>query len=457
MMGQRIPFSYSYLDLPERFYTCQSAAPAPAARLVAFNDRLAAELGFEGLTPQEATALFSGGQLPDTARPFAQVYAGHQFGGFSPQLGDGRALMLGELETATGRVDVQLKGSGPTPYSRRGDGRAWVGPVLREYLMSCFMDAMGVPTTRALAAVTTGAPVLREQGPLPGAILTRVASSHIRVGTFQFFAARGDLDGLQALFDYTVARHAPHAQTPDALLAHVVQTQASLVAKWMGLGFIHGVMNTDNVAISGETIDYGPCAMMDVYHPDRVFSSIDRQGRYAYSSQPAVTHWNLAQFATALVPLMPDQDKAIEGFTRIINTFPDVFNASREQVFAAKLGLPVGTGAAQIADDLLMVMADQKLDFTTTFHRLDAMEHHAPDWFAHWRGCRPDDALWRQHNPAVVPRLHLIEAVIQAALRDDYGPFETLLDAVSNPFDPEEAFMTPPAPDEQVLRTFCGT
>ncbi len=458
-MPLTLPFDTTYLDLPDHFYTRQPAAPVSDPKLIVFNHDLATRLGLDSasLTDAEAAALFSGNSLPDTATPFAQVYAGHQFGGFSPQLGDGRALHLGELDTPMGRVDIQLKGAGRTPYSRMGDGRAWVGPVLREYLMSCAMDALGVPTTRALAAVTTGDPVLREQGPLPGAILTRVAASHIRVGTFQFFAARGDVDALRQLTDYTIARHYPNADGPTGLLEAVMSAQASLVARWMGLGFIHGVMNTDNVQIAGETIDYGPCAFMDVFHDDTVFSSIDRQGRYAYSNQPPITHWNLAQFATALVPVMPDADAAIETFTQVINRFPTLFAQKWGEVFAPKLGLAPSPAATSLAQDLLVQMQEAKADFTNTFNALDDTAEAFPDWYANWRAQDPDDALWRATNPSVIPRTHMIEATISSATTGDFAPFHDMLAAVSDPFTPRDAYMQPPEPHERVTQTFCGT
>ncbi|WP_281982938.1 protein adenylyltransferase SelO [Thalassorhabdomicrobium marinisediminis] len=458
-MPLTLPLTATYLDLPERFYTRQPAPPVAAPRLIVFNHDLAARLGLDTaqMTDAEAAALFSGNALPDAATPFAQVYAGHQFGGFSAQLGDGRALHLGELKTSEGRVDIQLKGSGPTPYSRNGDGRAWLGPVLREYLMSCAMDALDVPTTRALAAVSTGETVRREHGPLPGAILTRVAASHIRVGTFQFFAARNDVEGLRALTDYAMARHFPKATTPLEFFEQVVARQADLVARWMGLGFIHGVLNTDNVQIAGETIDYGPCAFMDDYHPDRVFSSIDRQGRYAYSNQPSVTHWNLAQFGTALVLLEPDQDKAIDAYTEALNRFPALYQAAWSRVFAAKLGLAAGDETTALAQDLLTEMATAGLDFTNTFHALDRTADTLPDWHARWRAAKPDDALWRRTNPAVIPRTHKIEEVIETAVTGDFAPFHAMLAAVSAPFTESEAYMKPPQAHEKVHQTFCGT
>lgn len=458
-MPLTLPLETTYLDLPDRFYTEQKATPVSAPSLIAFNRDLANELGLDvsQMTDEDAAEVFSGNHTSEGTRPFAQVYAGHQFGRFSPQLGDGRALVLGELDAPEGRVDLQLKGSGPTPYSRMGDGRAWVGPVLREYLMSCAMQALGIPTSRALAAVATGDQVLREQGPLPGAVLTRVAASHIRVGTFQYFAARGDTGGLRALADYTIQRHYPHATDPADLLTAVMERQTRLVAKWMSVGFIHGVMNTDNVQIAGETIDYGPCAFMDDYHPNRVFSSIDRQGRYAYSNQPPITHWNLAQFATALVPLMPDQDAAIEAFTKIINRFPALFQTEWAAAFAPKLGLAPSPEAAQLAQDLLDRMATRDADFTNTFSTLDDLAQTDPDWHAAWRAMDPDDALWRATNPQVIPRTHQIERAIQSATYDDFAPFHAMLSAVSAPFTEDPDYMAPPTEDERVMQTFCGT
>ena len=458
-MPLNIPFDTTYLALPERFYSKVQAAPASDPKLISFNHNLAAELGLDtsDMTDEDAANLFSGNDIPEGATPFAQVYAGHQFGGFSPQLGDGRALHLGEIDAPTGRVDIQLKGSGPTPYSRNGDGRAWVGPVLREYLMSCAMTALDIPTTQALAAVTTGDPVLREQGRLPGAVLTRVAASHIRVGTFQYFAAQRDVDALEKLTAYTIQRHYPDAKDPLHMFEMVMQRQATLVAKWMSVGFIHGVMNTDNVGIAGETIDYGPCAFMDTYHPDTVFSSIDRQGRYAYSNQGPLTHWNLAQFATSLVQIMPDADKAIEDFTAILNDFPTLFEDEWAKAFAPKLGLPQNVETSTLAKDLLYLMADTNADFTNTFNALDETEINHPDWHRRWRAAKPDDELWRATNPQIIPRTHKIEQVIKAATNDDFAPFHQMLAALQTPFTPNADFAQPPLEGEKVRQTFCGT
>ena len=454
------PFDNSYARLPERFYTRQGPTPVASPSLIAFNHGLARDLGIDTGDADGATlaTLFSGNALPEGAAPLAQVYGGHQFGHWNPQLGDGRALLLGEVKNGTQRFDIQLKGSGPTPYSRMGDGRAWPGPVLREYLMSEAMAALGVPTTRALAAVATGEEVLRETGPMPGAVLTRVAASHVRVGTFQYFAARGDREALAALADHVITRHYPDAEGPADLLRAVTEAQARLIATWMSLGFIHGVMNTDNMAVSGETIDYGPCAFMDVYHPGKVFSSIDRGGRYAYGNQPQIALWNLAQLASSLVPLMPDQDAAVEDFTSIINTFGDVYQAEWTRLFAAKLGLGPDAGP-DLAMRLLTWMAEETRDFTTTFRALAEGEEIGPeDWRADWQGQTPDLAIARAANPVVVPRLHLIEGVITAGVQGDFAPFHDLLARVTAPFDEApEAYRRPPQPEEEVTRTFCGT
>ncbi|MBU2993670.1 YdiU family protein [Octadecabacter sp. 1_MG-2023] len=458
-MSLTLPFETTYLTLPDRFYSKHAATPVSAPSLIVFNHDLAAELGIDtsDMSDEDAAYIFSGNEVLAGSTPFAQVYAGHQFGGFSPQLGDGRALHLGEIDSPLGRVDIQLKGSGPTPYSRNGDGRAWVGPVLREYLMSCAMQALDIPTTKALAAVLTGDPVLREQGPLPGAVLTRVASSHIRVGTFQYFAARSDVDGLRELMTYTIERHYPSASGPTDLIKQVMQRQIQLVAKWMSVGFIHGVMNTDNVSVAGETIDFGPCAFMDTYHPDTVFSSIDRRGRYAYSNQGPLTHWNLAQFATSLVALMPDTDLAIEEFTALLNTFPDLFEAEWARVFAPKLGLSQSDETTALIKELLSLMSEANADFTNTFNALNQTEQTFPEWYAKWRAAGPNDDLWRETNPQVIPRTHKIEQAITAATTGDFAPFHTMLAAVKSPFTPSPDFATPPEEDEKVRQTFCGT
>jgi serine/tyrosine/threonine adenylyltransferase len=472
-MTMHIPFDNSYAALPPRFYTRQVAQPVSSPRLLAFNAPLAADLGITPGDPDEMAAIFAGNAVPDGAAPLAQVYAGHQFGGFSPQLGDGRALLLGEVVDRYGqRRDIQLKGSGQTPYSRMGDGRAWLGPVLREYLLSEAMHALGVPTTRALAAVLTGERVYREAA-LPGAVLTRVAASHIRVGTFQYFAARRDIEGLQALYEHTRARHYPDAQTPAQLLEAVIAAQARLVAKWLSIGFIHGVMNTDNTSLSGETIDYGPAAYMDTYHPVTVYSSIDAHGRYAYDNQANVIVWNMAQLATALVPLMPDTDTAIAAFTAAINAMPALIAAERLAAFRPKLGLTGDDPAdAALIDDLLALMQAGQADFTNTFRALahgnardqftDRAAYDA--WHTRWQArLAVEDAPQARMlgaNPAYIPRNHRVEAMIQAAVAGDMAPFERLLRVLSDPFTEqpgEEDLTRPPMVHEVVAQTFCGT
>lgn len=451
-------FDNSYARLPERLFTAMQAAPVPDPKLFALNTDLLATFG---ATEHEADwpAIFSGNQVPDGAAPLAQAYGGHQFGHWNPGLGDGRALMIGEVVTDSGRFDLQLKGSGRTPYSRSGDGRAWLGPVIREYLMSEAMHALGVPTTRALAAVTTGDTVYRETG-LPGAILTRVASSHIRVGTFQLFSFLQDRDALQALFDHTQARHFPDADGPAAVLQSMADRQADLIAQWVSLGFIHGVMNTDNMLICGETIDYGPCAFMDGYHPMRVFSSIDHQGRYAYGNQPKIAVWNIAQFASALVNLMPDQDAAIEDFTRIVNSFADRYAATSARLMAAKIGLAPTDAARDLVNRLLQMMTETEADFTNSFARLpdlDIAHPDAADWRRDWQAQSPDPDLMARHNPRVIPRTHMIEQAIQAAVSGDRNPFDTMLAAVIKPFEDNDSFNKPPRPEEAIPQTFCGT
>ncbi len=462
-------FDNSYSRLPAGMFTRQTATPVPAPALIAVNVALGAELGVDAdwLASDAALQVFAGNVVPEGADPLAQAYAGHQFGGWNPGLGDGRALLLGEV---MGR-DIQLKGSGPTPYSRRGDGRAWLGPVMREYIVSEAMHALGVPTTRALAAVTTGETIWRE-GSKPGAILTRVAASHIRVGTFQLFAAKGDLGALRALYDHVVARHYPNAKTPADLLEAVMKNQAVLIAKWMGLGFVHGVMNTDNVSVAGETIDYGPCAFMDDYHADSVFSAIDQQGRYAYANQPRIAVWNLAQFATALIPLMDNQEAAIEQFTAIINQFPDLYEAEWIKVFGAKLTIVDPSEADRdLITDLLALLQKDGADFTNVFAHLagDAAQDQFVDraafqkWFARWETRRAGDFATRMAavNPKIIPRNHQVEAVIQAGVAGDLAPFHALLAAATQPFAPltdaTEGFAKAPSRAERVTQTFCGT
>ncbi|KMW57569.1 Selenoprotein O and cysteine-containing-like protein [Candidatus Rhodobacter oscarellae] len=474
-MSLSIPFDNSYGRLPERFYTRQDPVPVAEPGLIAVNQKLAQELGldFQALTSEPGVAALAGNARFDGADPLAQVYAGHQFGGWSPRLGDGRAILLGELIDNKGlRRDIQLKGSGRTPYSRGGDGRAWVGPVIREYIVSEAMHALGIPTTRALAAVTTGETVMRER-PLPGAVLTRVASSHIRVGTFQYFASQRDTEALRALTDYVIARHYPDAGNALELLENVIALQARLIARWMGVGFIHGVMNTDNSHVAGETIDYGPCAFMDDFHPDKVFSSIDQFGRYAYGRQPEIAVWNMAQLATSLLPLIDeDIDKAVKLATDAVHRFPDIYREAWLKEFRAKIGLATEEdGDAALIEGLLGRMATLRVDFTNTFRGLSegtarqqfsdpaAYDGWAEEWQARLAR-EPGDpiALMRATNPAVIPRNHRVEEAIQAATSEDYAPFFKLNAVLSKPFELSEAdYAKPPQPEEVVHQTFCGT
>ena len=468
----RIPFDNSYATLPDGFFTRLDPTPVKEPKLLAWNDDLAASLGIKGGDAKTRAQVFGGNEVPAGAAPLAQLYAGHQFGNFNPQLGDGRAILLGEVVDSEGnRRDIQLKGSGPTPYSRMGDGRAWVGPVLREYLISEAMHALGVPTTRALAAVATGEPILRESGPLPGAIVTRVAASHLRVGTFQVFAHRGEVEALKTLTDYSIARHYPEADGPLSLLRAVCAAQAELVAQWMSFGFIHGVMNTDNCSISGETIDYGPCAFMDAFHQGRVFSSIDRQGRYAYGNQPQIVVWNMAQLATSLLQQMDDKETAVEDATEIVHDMPELIEAAWLQRFAAKLGISNPRPEdVDLINELLNLMQTDGSDFTNTFRALgtdQARDHFTnrdafDTWAENWRSRIKDEpdpqAVMQAANPAVIPRNHRIEQMIEAAVAGDMAPFERLMTALATPFeeaDPE--LQRPPTEDEIVPATFCGT
>ncbi|WP_170523403.1 protein adenylyltransferase SelO [Ruegeria arenilitoris] len=472
-MTLTIPFDNSYARLPGAFYARQSPEPVRAPRLVAFNDDLAQVLGISPGDAQDMAQVFAGNTLPDGAEPLAQLYSGHQFGNYNPQLGDGRAVLLGEVVGTDGiRRDIQLKGSGRTPFSRQGDGRAWLGPVLREYVVSEAMHALGIPTTRALAAVETGEVVLRE-GPMPGAVLTRVAQSHLRVGTFQVFAARGQIADLRRLTDYAIARHYPDVTGPMGLLRAVRDAQAALIAQWMAVGFIHGVMNTDNCAISGETIDYGPCAFMDSYHPNTVYSSIDRMGRYAYSNQPEIAVWNLAQLATALIQQIEDKQAAVEEATEIVHAMPDLMQQHWLRRFRAKIGLTTEEdGDLALISDLLTRMAQNQADFTNTFRALgsDAARDQFTDpaafdgWAEGWRArlTREADpaAVMLAANPAFIPRNHRVEQMIQAAVQGDYAPFHRLNAVLARPYDdqPDAADLRrPPTQDEVVHATFCGT
>ena len=455
------PFDNSFVSLPKSFYMRQDPVPVAAPALIKFNHDLAAETGVQALDfPLEVLA---GNTVPEGAAPLAAAYAGHQFGNFVPQLGDGRAVLLGEVVGPDGlRRDIQLKGAGRTFFSRGGDGRAAIGPVLREYLVSEAMHALGVPTTRALAAITTGETVRRET-PLPGAILTRVAKSHLRVGSFQFHYARQDKAALETLTEYARARHYPEAKTPLEFLDAVVAAQAGLVAKWMGLGFIHGVMNTDNCSIAGETIDYGPCAFMDSYHPETVFSSIDRKGRYAYANQPKIAQWNLAQLAQTLVPLVGE----VERLEASLHRFDDLYAAEFTRIFTAKLALAKPDTDFIVAT--LKMMADEGVDFTLFFRRLAYGQDisdlfttppTAKTWHGEWEKRRLPDAGMKAVNPVFIPRNHQIEAALKAAGQGDFAPFETLHAVLATPFSekPKHAeFENPPNEDERVLATFCGT
>ena len=486
-------FDNTYARLPARFFASVSPTPVRAPRVVKVNRPLAEELGLDpdALASPEGALLLAGNALPPGAEPIALAYAGHQFGHFVPQLGDGRAILLGEVVTRAGRrVDVQLKGSGRTPFSRQGDGRAALGPVLREYIVSEAMAALGVPTTRALAAVLTGEPVARDEI-LPGAVLTRVAASHIRVGTFELFAARGDGEALAALASYALRRHYPEAVGSGndglALLERVVSAQANLVARWLGVGFVHGVMNTDNTAISGETIDYGPCAFLDEYDPGKRFSSIDHGGRYAFANQPRIAQWNLARLGETLLPLLADdEDEAVRLATESLQRFATLFGSAHAGVLRAKLGLATEEeDDVALAADLLGRMEASEVDFTVLFRRLCAAAEDpaederiaslfAPpaaflDWSRSWRrrlsredvaaGARA--AAMRRANPAFIPRNHRIAEAIDAAVRrDDFAPFETLVRLLGRPYDdqPDLAYLAdPPRPDERVRQTFCGT
>jgi uncharacterized protein YdiU (UPF0061 family) len=470
-----IAFDNSYARLPGRFFVRQPPTPVAAPRLFALNEPLARAMGLDPAVLAAAPEIWAGNRLPEGAEPIAQAYAGHQFGGWVPQLGDGRAILLGEVLAPDGRrLDIQLKGAGRTPFSRMGDGRAWLGPVIREYLVSEAMAALGIPTTRALAIATTGETVWRE-APLPGAVLTRIAESHIRVGTFQFFAARGDTEALRLLTETAIARHFPDADGALGLLRAAVVAQARLVARWMGLGFIHGVMNTDNAHVGGITIDYGPCAFMDAYHPGTVFSSIDQHGRYAYGNQPQIAAWNMAQLAACLLPLIDaDRDRAAAAATEAVRAFAPAYEAAWAATFRAKLGLATAAeGDVALIEQLLALMAAQGADFTRSFRGLAegnaAAEFADPAVFEAWQAdwharlaaegtpLAAAQAMMRQVNPAVIPRNHRVEAAIAAAVVGDRGPFDALAAALATPFEGGGAFRDAPRPEEVVARTFCGT
>ncbi len=492
----RFNFDNSYARLPKRFYARVDPTPVSAPRLIKLNHELADRLRLDiaELESPEGIEILSGNRVAAGSEPLAMAYAGHQFGYFVRQLGDGRANLLGEVIGIDGvRYDIQLKGGGRTPFSRNGDGRAALGPVLREYILSEAMAALGVPTTRSLAVAATGQPVFRETA-LPGAVLTRIAASHLRIGTFQYFLGQQDLDGIRTLADYAIARHYPGAANSTRkyrdLLDGVITRQASLVAQWMSIGFIHGVMNTDNVSISGETIDYGPCAFMEAYDPRTVFSSIDQKGRYDYSNQPHAMHWNLTRFAETLLPLLIEEEGSDEAGMasahEALEKFALHFESARDAGMRKKLGLSLELeDDPALAEDLLNRMAENKADYTLTFRSLcDAAASADGDqrvrilfnnptafdaWAVKWRrrialeSISPQDRAegMRQVNPIYIPRNHKVEEALRVATeQQDFQPFEQLLQVLKKPFDNQEGmepYSTPARPEEYVSKTFCGT
>ncbi len=504
----------TYQTLPKVFYSEATPTAVRQPQLLLVNTRVARRLGLDPnlIQDQLHAEIFSGNRLPPNSRPIAQAYAGHQFGGFT-MLGDGRAILLGEQQTPSGQLlDVQLKGPGMTPYSRRGDGRAALGPMLREYIIAHAMDALDIPTTLSLAVTSTGEPVYRQRIE-PGAVLTRIASSHVRVGTFQFAAARGNVDDLRALADYAIARHYSElVDSPEKYLSFlhaVIERQAKLIARWMSVGFIHGVMNTDNVSIAGETIDYGPCAFMNSYNPSTVFSSIDDGGRYAYGNQPAICQWNLARFAETLLPLLhSDYQQAVELATAAIHGFPEIYEAAWRRLMSEKLGFATNEPApaqAQLLDQLLELMEQHQLDFINTMRALSVLQFRQPEatdqaaatvnadhftatysaingtqrsdaivelmnpWLQLWHASLVSDgssleqaqARMLQLNPSVIPRNHLVEQAIAAVVeRGDFGPIQSLLEVLSSPFElsqPNFEYSKPPAGGDGDYCTFCGT
>ena len=488
--GDGFAFDNSYARLPERFFARQAPTAVAAPRLIKLNEALAADLGLDPamLQSPRGVEFLSGNAVPRGSKPLAMAYAGHQFGQFVPQLGDGRAILLGEVVDRSGmRRDIQLKGAGRTPFSRSGDGRAALGPVLREYLVSEAMAALGIPTTRALAAVATGEKVQRE-AVLPGAILTRVAASHLRIGTFQFLAAWGDVDGLRTLADYAISRHYPAAAKTAspyrALLDGVIARQADLVARWLLVGFIHGVMNTDNMAISGETIDFGPCAFLDAYDPAKAFSAIDEHGRYAYGNQPRIAHWNLSRLAETLLPILAENEEESLAIAQdALSAFAPKFATAYAAGLNAKLGLTqMREGDIDLAKELLARMAANGADFTLTYRGLcDEVSGSGSvrvlfadpaafdEWSVGWRRRLAQEgrdpkiaaAAMRAVNPAFIPRNHRIEEAIAAAVGSgDFEPFETLSIVLSRPFDDQPDFARyaqAPRPEQVVEQTFCGT
>ncbi|MFP6808818.1 MAG: YdiU family protein [Pseudomonadales bacterium] len=480
-MNTAINFDNSYRRLPERFYSAQLPTPVVSPQIIQVNEGLAAKLALDldWLRSDGGLAALAGNKIPGGAEPIATVYAGHQFGNWNPQLGDGRAVLLGELVSVDGeRFDIQLKGSGRTPYSRGGDGRAPLGPVLREYIVSEAMFALGIPTSRSLAVVTSGEMVMREEA-LPGAVLTRIASSHIRIGTFQYFAARGDTEALKILADHVIQRHYPDASGSDepylALLEAAIETTATLVSNWQQVGFIHGVMNTDNMLLSGETIDYGPCAFMDTYLPGMVFSSIDTGGRYAYRNQPAIAKWNLTALAQCLLPLIADdEEKAVEKAKAFLDNFDGIYSRHYQSGMGQKIGLSsLDEQDEALVSDLLELMTEESMDYTLTFTALQ--EHLSQDitslpesfspWLSRWRA-RLDrevnsESLMTIKNPLIIPRNHRIEEVISSAVNEqDFQPFHVLVDVLRNPYETslrDSHYAMAPTEQQKVHRTFCGT
>lgn len=477
-------FDNSYTNLPEFFYSHTNPLPVQSPKIVKFNESLAKSLGLhtEALQTDHAAAIFAGNEIPEGALPIAQAYAGHQFGHFT-MLGDGRAILLGEHITPTGeRFDIQLKGPGRTPYSRGGDGRAALGPMLREYIISEAMHALGISTTRSLAVATTGQPVIRETT-LPGAILTRVAASHIRVGTFQYAAKWGTVEDSRALADYAINRHYPEIAGDNdkylSFLKVVIKQQAKLISQWQLVGFIHGVMNTDNMTISGETIDYGPCAFMDTYNPETVFSSIDVKGRYAYGNQPEIGGWNLARFAESLLDLLHDDDEeAVKIAQEEISKYPELFKGFWLEGMRAKLGIFNAEEQDEtLINDFLNIMKQYKADYTNTFRALTREAHEESvlqgtiefnEWHKRWheRLDRQDQTkedaleLMRNSNPSVIPRNHRVEEALDAAQQGDYSVMEKLLKALANPYEyasVQEEYCKLPEPSGLPYRTYCGT
>ena len=472
-------FDNSYAKLPSHFYSNTHPVPVNKPSLIKLNVQLAKELGLniKELRGKKGAEFFSGNIIAPGSAPISLAYAGHQFGSFMPQLGDGRAVLLGEIiDKNCRRFDIQLKGSGQTPFSRRGDGRASLGSVIREYIVSEAMYALGISTTRSLAFVTTGEPVFRETA-LAGAIITRVASSHIRIGMFEYFAARGDLEALKTLSDYAISRHYPDCAREEnpyiSLLKKVMDAQAKLIASWMSVGFIHGVMNTDNTSIAGETIDYGPCAFMDEYNPSQVFSSIDRDGRYAYANQPYIAQWNLARFAQALLPLLDKNiEKSVEIAEEVISSFSPIYESYWIDGMRKKIGLfTKDEGDIKLINDLLNIMHKNRLDFTNTSRKLSngvyIPEFHG--WEQAWKSRMSEEnkdldthfELMQSVNPAFIPRNHRIEEVIKAAVEDaDFSIMEEMINVLSNPYNDQPEFLsyaTPPKTEDRVTATFCGT